>query len=257
MFSPTAGAHWFPTLAVDRLSKAVRTAARSRSPHWFSEARLFDFSRTWKSQFPSATGIDWHPLGGVADADSLRRMIKIAAALLLVVYAWIASASRGRASLRASSVRRPAPAAMPRRPRPGAARSTTRRCRRRRRPPCSATSPTPRSRSTASPRASTARATDYFVETEGPDGAAARVPDRLHLRRLPAAAISGRLPGRPLPGAAARLGRAAEGAGRPALVPPLPRREDRPRRRAALDRDQSELELDVRRLPLDQSAARL
>ena len=85
----------------------------------------------------------------------------------------------------------------------------------------------------------------------------ARLPDRLHVRRLPAAAVPGRLPGRALPGAEPRLGRAAEGAGRPALVPPLSRREDRARRRAALDRDQSELELDVRRLPLDQSAARL
>ena len=71
------------------------------------------------------------------------------------------------------------------------ARSTTRPCRRRRRPRCSATSTTPRSRSTASPRASTARARASRRDRR-PRRHAAGLPDRLHLRRLPAAAVSGR-----------------------------------------------------------------
>ena len=52
-----------------------------------------------------------------------------------------------------------------------------------------------------------------------------------------------------------RLGRAAEGAGRPALVPPLSRpQRSKPGDRAALDRHRPELELPVRRVPLDQPA---
>ena len=63
----------------------------------------------------------------------------------------------------------------------------------------------------------------FFVATDGPDGKLARVRDPLHLRRLSAAAVSDRLPGRPDAGARHRLGRAARGPGRPALVPSLPR----------------------------------
>ena len=49
-----------------------------------------------------------------------------------------------------------------------------------------------------------------------------------------------------------RLGRAAKGRGRPALVPSLPERERDARRRPPLDRPVPELELHVRRLPLDE-----
>ncbi len=98
---------------------------------------------------------------------------------------------------------------------------------------------------------------DFFVETDGPDGA--MHPYRVDytfgvypLQQYLVAFPGGRFQALPL----AWDTRAKE-AGRPALVPPLSRRADRARRRAALDRDQSELELDVRRLPLDQPGAQL
>jgi hypothetical protein len=65
---------------------------------------------------------------------------------------------------------------------------------------------------------------------------ARRLRDRLHLRRLPAAAIPDRLPRRPLPGAVDRLGLAPEGEGWAALVPPATRAPGRPQGCAALDR---------------------
>ena len=85
----------------------------------------------------------------------------------------------------------------------------------------------------------------------------ARLHRRLHLRRRSAAAISGRHRQGPVAGAADRLGFATEGGRRPALVPPLPEREARGRRSAALDRHPAELELHVRRLPFDGAEAQL
>jgi hypothetical protein len=67
-----------------------------------------------------------------------------------------------------------------------------------------------------------------MVRTDGPDGKLSRLPDQLHLRRLSAAAVPDRLPRRALPDAADRLGCAAEGRRRAALVPPLSRAEGRP-----------------------------
>ena len=70
----------------------------------------------------------------------------------------------------------------------------------------------------------------YFVNTDGPDGKLARLRDQVHLRRPPAAAVPDRVSRRPHAGARHRLGFAAEGQGRPALVPPLSRPERQGRR---------------------------
>ena len=80
---------------------------------------------------------------------------------------------------------------------------------------------------------------------------ARRLRNRLHLRRLPAAAIPDRFPRRALPGAVDRLGCAGEGSGRPALVPSAARREDRPQGSAALDRPLPELGAAMCRMPFD------
>ena len=85
-----------------------------------------------------------------------------------------------------------------------------------------------------------------------PGRQAPRVPDRVHVRRLPAAAVPDRLSGRPVPGAERLLGHAAGEGGRAALVPPLPEGGGRPRRPAPLDRAVPELELHVRRMPFDE-----
>ena len=83
---------------------------------------------------------------------------------------------------------------------------------------------------------------------------ARRLRDQVHLRRHAAAAVPDRVPGGRLQALGDRVGRAAEGGGRAALVPPLSRAEAQGRRPAALDRHRPELELPVRRLPLDQPA---
>ena len=76
----------------------------------------------------------------------------------------------------------------------------------------------------------------------------------VRVRRLPAAAVPDRLPGRPVPGPQRRLGCTPEGRGRPALVPPVPGREGHAHRRPALDEVQPELECPVRHLPFHQPA---
>jgi hypothetical protein len=58
-----------------------------------------------------------------------------------------------------------------------------------------------------------------------PGRQADRLRNPLHLRRLSAAAVPDSVPRRALPDAADRLGFAAEGQGRPALVPPLSKAE--------------------------------
>ena len=55
---------------------------------------------------------------------------------------------------------------------------------------------------------------------------AARLRDQVHVRLPPAAAVPRRVSRRAAAVPGHRVGRAAEGAGRPALVPPLPGRED-------------------------------
>ena len=87
-----------------------------------------------------------------------------------------------------------------------------------------------------------------------PGRQAGRFRHRLYLRRRAFAAISDRLAERPPAGFGNRLGRAAGGRGRPALVSSLSRSEAWPRRSAALDRHRPKLELPVRLVPLDQPA---
>ncbi len=81
---------------------------------------------------------------------------------------------------------------------------------------------------------------------------ARRLRDQVHLRRHAAAAIPDRVSRRQAAGAFDRLGRAAEGAGRTALVSPLSQGAHHSQGPAALDQAPAELELHVRRLPLDQ-----
>ena len=79
-----------------------------------------------------------------------------------------------------------------------------------------------------------------------------RVSSGVHVRRLSAPAVPGRVAGWPLSGAAAGLGFAPEGRGRTALVSSLPQRAHSGRRHPALERPGAELELHVRGVPLDE-----
>ena len=78
---------------------------------------------------------------------------------------------------------------------------------------------------------------------------ARRLPREVQLRARAAAAVPARASGRTPAGLHARVGRA-----RAALDRPVPRREARARRRAALVGSAAELELHVRRLSLDERA---
>ena len=83
------------------------------------------------------------------------------------------------------------------------------------------------------------------------------VRGEIHLRALSLAAISRRVSRRAHPGAVACLGLAPQERRRPALVSSLSQRGHQARRRAALDQAQSELELHVRRMPLDRRTQEL
>ena len=98
---------------------------------------------------------------------------------------------------------------------------------------------------------------EVFRRDRGAGRQARRIRDQIHVRRLSAAAISDRVSRRPAAGARDRLGQPTEGQGRPALVSAPPRRADPARRRPALDQAQPELELHVRRVPLDRRAQEL
>ena len=97
----------------------------------------------------------------------------------------------------------------------------------------------------------------FFVETDGPDGKLATFEIKYTFGRRSVAAISDRVSGRTHSGAVDRLGFAAEGPRRPALVSSLPRRRHPPRRRSALDQAEPELEFHVRRVPFDRRAQEL
>ena len=96
----------------------------------------------------------------------------------------------------------------------------------------------------------------FMVRTDGPDGALHDYQIAYTFGALSAAAVSDRVAGRPASGARHRLGQPAEGAGRAALVPPLPGPEAAGGRSAALDRARPDLELPVRRLPLHRARRR-
>src|SRR6266540_1615432 len=76
-----------------------------------------------------------------------------------------------------------------------------------------------------------------------------RVRDQVHVRCRALAAVPDRASRRKAAGAFDRMGHAAEGAGRRALVPSVSARQDQSSRRASLDAPRAELELHVRRLP--------
>ena len=97
----------------------------------------------------------------------------------------------------------------------------------------------------------------FFVETDGPDGKLATFEVKYTFGVDPLQQYLIEFPGRAAAGAVDRLGQPPEGAGRPALVPSLSERGDPPRRRAALDQAEPELELHVRRVPLDRRAQEL
>ena len=85
----------------------------------------------------------------------------------------------------------------------------------------------------------------------------ARLRNPLHLRRRAPATVPDRVSRWTLPVARHCLGCAREGAGRPALVPPVSRRAGHARRRTPLDAVEPELEPAVRRMPLHRSAEEL
>ena len=76
----------------------------------------------------------------------------------------------------------------------------------------------------------------FFVNTDGPDGKLADYDVKYTFGVIAAAAVPDRVSRRPHAGAGDRLGFAAEGGRRPALVPPLSGPEHQGRRPAALDR---------------------
>jgi hypothetical protein len=97
----------------------------------------------------------------------------------------------------------------------------------------------------------------FYVNTDGPDGKLADYEIKYTFGVRPLQQSPRRVP-RLAPAAALhRLGFAAEGRRRPALVPSLSRAEHQGRRSAALDGLAAELELPVRGVPLDQSPEKL
>ncbi len=97
----------------------------------------------------------------------------------------------------------------------------------------------------------------FLVETDGADGKLADFRSQIYFRDRSSAAISRRISRRAVAGFADRLGHAAEGEGRPALVPSLSERKDQARRHSALDQAKPELELHVRRMSFDRRAQKL
>ena len=90
-----------------------------------------------------------------------------------------------------------------------------------------------------------------------PGRQARRLRDQVHVRRPTAAAVSDRAPRRAHAGARHRLGFAAQGARRAALVPSLSGPEPQGRRSFALDGRAAELEFPVRRMPFDRLSQEL
>ena len=98
----------------------------------------------------------------------------------------------------------------------------------------------------------------YLVSTDGADGRLADFEIPLHVRRLPAAAVPDRLPGRAPAGARHRLGRAAEGSRAGSAGSTSTRaRTSTPAKTLPLDRPRPDLELRLRRVSLDQPAQEL
>ena len=81
-----------------------------------------------------------------------------------------------------------------------------------------------------------------------------RLQGRVRVRRDAARAVPARAARGAAAGARRRVGQPAGARRRPALLPPLPGRDGRPRRRPALDATLAELEQPVRGVPLDQPA---
>ena len=94
----------------------------------------------------------------------------------------------------------------------------------------------------------------FMVETDGPDGKLAEFEIKYTFGVYPLQQYLIEFPDGRLQALGDRLGQPAEGQGRTALVPPLSQRGGRPRRHPALDEAQPELELHVRRVPLDRRA---
>ena len=97
----------------------------------------------------------------------------------------------------------------------------------------------------------------FRVRTEGPDGALADFDVKYTFGVYPLQQYLIEFPDGRATGALDCVGCASEERGRPALVSPVPDRTHHARRRAALDASIAELELHVRRLPLDRPAEKL
>jgi cytochrome c553 len=92
------------------------------------------------------------------------------------------------------------------------------------------------------------------VSTDGPDGRLEDYPVAYVFGVTPLQQYLLELPGGRLQALSIAWDSRPSDGGRPALVPPLPRRGGGPRRRAALDEARPELEHAVRRVPLDEPA---
>ena len=140
----------------------------------------------------------------------------------------------------------------------GTGRTTTSRCRSPTRRPCSAISMTRSSRTRARHRRSSRRDGKFFVNTDGADGKLARLRDQVHVRRAPAAAVPHRVSRRAHAGARHRVGFATEGAGRRSAGSTSIQDENikagDPLHWTGIE---PELELHVRRMPLDEPAQEL
>ncbi|MCK7492071.1 MAG: hypothetical protein MZW92_10775 [Comamonadaceae bacterium] len=97
----------------------------------------------------------------------------------------------------------------------------------------------------------------FFVSTDGPDGRLADFEIKYTFGVTPLQQYLVALPGGRLQALGIAWDARPDGAGRAALVPPLPGPQAQGRRPAALDRHRPDLELPVRRLPLDQPAQEL
>ena len=156
-----------------------------------------------------------------------------------------------RARPRATSGSRSAGSATSRPRSAGGSRTTTSPCSRRRTPASPATSRTPGSATPASPRPSLAGTASSSCAPTGPTASSTTTTSSTRSASAPLQQYLIEFPDGRLQALGIAWDTRPRDAGRAALVSPLPGPERDPPRRAALDGHQPELELHVRRVPLD------
>ena len=140
---------------------------------------------------------------------------------------------------------------------PGAGHTTISRCRSPTKSRCSAISPTPSSPTRGRRRCSPGATASSSCAPMGRTASSPTTRSSTRSASHPLQQYLIELPGGRLQALEHRLGCAPEGAGRAALVSPLSRPEHQGGRLAALDLGRPELELHLRRMPLDQPAQEL